>query len=101
MSDMSEVLREHELAIDYAEYFACTCGTIQSTTNGHHPEHVATALSAAGFGPVQEAQARAYDKGYTHGRHDGEHHLSYRLSHTPRPEKSRRNPYRRTRNDDQ
>jgi len=43
---------------------------------------------------VREAQARAYDKGYTHGRHDGEHHLKYRLSHTPRPEKSRRNPYR-------
>ena len=52
-----DVLREHELAIDYAEYFACTCGTIQQTVNGHHPEHVAAALSAAGFGPVREAAA--------------------------------------------
>ena len=40
---------------------------------------------------VAEAQARAYDKGYTHGRHDGE--LSH-FSRVQRPPKSRKNPYR-------
>lgn len=44
---------------------------------------------------VREAQARAYDKGYGHGRYDGENHPPYNLYRRPRPQKSRRNPYRR------
>jgi hypothetical protein len=67
---MAEVLLEHELAIDYAEYFACTCGTIQDTVNGTHSGHVASALSAAGFGPVKDAKADAWDEGVQAG-HDG------------------------------
>jgi hypothetical protein len=64
---MAEVLEEHELAIDYAEYFACTCGTIQDTVNGTHSGHVAAALTAAGFGQVREAQEEAWDEGCSFG----------------------------------
>lgn len=52
-------------------------------------------LTAAGFGELDEARARAYDKGYGHGRHDQKFHPPMSLSGTPRPEKSHRNPYRR------
>lgn len=62
-------------------------------------EKAAAALSAAGYGLVADAQARAYDKGYGHGRHDGTYHPPF--SGNPRPPKSRRNPYRKAGNDDQ
>lgn len=55
---MAEVLDDHELAIDYAEYFACTCGTIQQTVNETYSVHVAKQLEAAGFGLVADASTR-------------------------------------------
>ncbi|MDQ0241207.1 hypothetical protein [Arthrobacter bambusae] len=57
--------------------------------------HAAEQLAANGYGKLAEAQARAYDKGYGHGKHDQEFHAAMSLRGTPRPEKSRRNPYRR------
>jgi hypothetical protein len=41
-----------------------------------------------------ERAARAWDKGYGSGHHDGRWHETMRLSSTPREDKGRRNPYR-------
>ena len=41
-----------------------------------------------------ERAARAWDKGYGAGHHDGQWHDTMRLSSTPREDKGRRNPYR-------
>lgn len=41
-----------------------------------------------------ERAARAWDKGYGAGHHDGRWHDTMRLSSTPREDKGRRNPYR-------
>lgn len=91
VSDMAEVLAEHGL--DMALYliteteYVCICGKRSSD----HYAHQAAALSAAGFGPVQEVaervgkryakhhqmlrdelQAQAWDEGYTTGNsHNG------------------------------
>ncbi|MGN6721192.1 MAG: hypothetical protein ACTHJM_01115 [Marmoricola sp.] len=41
-----------------------------------------------------ERAARAWDKGYGAGHHDGRWHDTMRLSSTPRIDRGRRNPYR-------
>jgi hypothetical protein len=41
-----------------------------------------------------ERAARAWDKGYGAGHHDGRWHDTMRLSSRPREDKGRRNPYR-------
>jgi flagellar biosynthesis/type III secretory pathway protein FliH len=50
------------------------------------------ALEAAAPHLMAEAQAKAYDKGYTHGREDGS--MSH-FSLSQRAAKSRKNPYRK------
>ena len=86
MSDMADVLNMH---VDY-EYtknlgyyrseYLCECGgTFWAGEHAGDPnvtdamnEHVAAALSAAGFGPMREAQEAAWDEGYTTGNaHNG------------------------------
>jgi hypothetical protein len=94
---MAEVLAEHQYAKhewDTTTYrlFRCECG-VRFRDNA--AAHQAEALAEAGYGKLEEAQARAYDKGYGHGKHDEKYHPFMSLSGTPRPEKSRRNPYRR------
>ena len=81
MSDMADVLALHQdwqytknLGYYRSEY-KCTCGG--TFWHGDHEEdpsfnqalaaHQAAALSAAGFGPVREARAEAWDEGRKHG----------------------------------
>jgi len=62
MSDMADVLADHKL--DTVLYlittpeFRCICGK----RSDNHEAHQAAALSAAGFGPVQEAREAAWDE---------------------------------------
>ena len=51
---MADVLREHWLFSDIWPPRCFTCGDIQERSDA---EHKATALSAAGFGPVEKAAA--------------------------------------------
>ncbi|MDQ1053190.1 hypothetical protein QE394_001118 [Arthrobacter sp. SORGH_AS 212] len=53
MKTIAEVLIEHQRQSSSA----CLCGW--SELGRSHPGHQAAALSAAGFGPVQEAKAQA------------------------------------------
>lgn len=68
MSGMADVLGEHY--INYAGgLWKCTslhCA-VQSVRFDEAIEHQAAALSAAGFGPVQEARAEAWDEGCSFG----------------------------------
>ena len=78
MSDMADVLVLHG---DYlwrsATAWECVCGhQIPSGpvtgVRESFAAHQAAALSAAGFGPVQEAKREAWDEGYTTGNaHNG------------------------------
>lgn len=96
MSDMEEMLLEHLRT----GITGCRCGW--SELGKSHPGHVAAALSAAGFGPVNEAREVAFDYGWREGKgwptpvnvETGEllHHEAH-----PAPF----NPYREASNDDQ
>ena len=78
MSDMADVLAGHQLCAAWEDEagraLICTCG-VELPTEPERGEidmtflaaHQAAALSAAGFGPVREGRAEAWD----HGHHDG------------------------------
>ena len=93
---MAEVLKAHVYwgYMDGVGRTRCECG-LWFDTDDEYIAHQAGVLAANGYGEVREAQARAYDKGYGHGKHDEKFHPAMSISGTPRPEKSRRNPYRR------
>jgi len=62
MKYMAEVLhdhREHALCYDHEAGWCCICGEHDIDTNWR--DHVAAALTAAGFGPVKEAAAKALE----------------------------------------
>ena len=62
MSDMADVLRKHiEFTFDdESRLFRCECGLWMADED--RADHLAAALSAAGFGPVQEARAEALEE---------------------------------------
>jgi hypothetical protein len=71
MSDMADVLREH---IQSPRNQRCSCGNWRPDFKKvdldyiQHCEHVAAAILAAGFGPVQAARAEAFDYGWREGK---------------------------------
>lgn len=70
---MANVLAGHEMenspVIRGEGYTRCSCGFLSkgAYSRAAHSRHVEGALSAAGFGPVQEAQYSAWAKGLEFG----------------------------------
>ena len=60
MSDMADVLRQ--------AFTVETTGEYDATAIWATPEEVIEALTAAGFGPVREAKADAWQEGWAHYR---------------------------------
>lgn len=75
MSDMMDVLAQHGIYGFNGREISCGClARGPWFTHREYSVHVAAALSAAGFGPVQEARAEAWDEGMLHG-HNAEGRL--------------------------
>lgn len=76
MSDMADVLAEHEdCAFSASGILVCVCGVALEPQEvledlSNLAAHQAAMLTAAGFGPVREAQAEAWEEGVQAG-HDG------------------------------
>lgn len=74
---MVDVIAEHQMenspVIRGEGYTRCSCGFLSKWAFSRvaHNRHVAEALSAAGFGPVNRVRHDAYNSGYAAGRTDG------------------------------
>lgn len=96
MSDMADVLNAHEMDYTYdGKQTGCSCGHWQArgpvSAHADLAAHQAAALSAAGFGPVQEAQEVAWAAGYDKGTDLAAWAISNRTD-MDRPDTT--NPYR-------
>lgn len=92
MSDMTDVLVKHQRQ----NASSCLCGW--SELGKSHPAHQAAALSAAGFGPVQDAAAphvlaEAWEEGSRAGWSDRTRSLMERRTYEEEVAKATPNPY--------
>jgi hypothetical protein len=88
MKTMAEVLAEHQYDRERA---VCTCSDLVQVglrcDAQTHPEHVAEVLTAAGFGPVQEAKAQAWNEAADHANRE------WRIGHASTAILKGDNPY--------
>jgi len=87
MSDMADVLREHGIYGFNGSEISCECRARGPWfTQREYSTHLAAALTAAGFGPVQAARAEALEdaaddawkRGYDACREGQQRHSPYR-----------------------